>query len=187
MLFCDNDVLFTPRWHELLTGHLLAWPDIGMGGPVSDYVVDAQKVGRPPAAGEELDDYAAAIHAEQRGRHYYSSQLILFFILARREVVEQIGGIDEIYGRWGFEDNDWALRARIAGKLRIARDRFIRHLGSRTAKTANIDYDRLLQENWVVFKKKWGIDPKLPYGTRLSLTTIEARPFDPALHYVKFR
>ncbi len=187
VLFCDNDVLFTPRWHELLVGHLDAWPDIGMVGPVSDYVVDAQKVARPPHPDEALDDYAAAVHAEQRGRHAYTSQLILFFILARREVVERIGGIDEVYGRWGFEDNDWSLRARLAGyRLRIARDCFIRHLGSRTARTANLDYASLLLENWEVFKRKWGLDPALPYGT-LPLEGVLKRAFDPATDFVAFR
>lgn len=188
VLFCDNDVLFTPRWHEILVGHLEAWPDIGMVGPVSDYVVDAQKAARPPAEGEELDAYATALHAELRGRHAYTTQLILYFILARREVIEQIGGIDERFGRWGWEDNDWSLRARIAGwQLRIVQDCFIRHLGSRTSKTASIDYRRLLLENWEVFKRKWGVDPALPYGERLDIQGIVARPFDPALHFVPFR
>lgn len=187
VLFCDNDVLFTPRWHEILVGHLDAWPDIGMVGPVSDYVVDAQKAARVPHADESLDAYAAAVHTEQRGRHAYTSQLILFFILARREVVERIGGIDEVYGRWGFEDNDWSLRARLAGyRLRIARDCFIRHLGSRTSKTANIDYRSLLLENWEVFKRKWGLDPALPYG-KLPLEGVLARGFDPVRDFVPFR
>ncbi|MES2643976.1 MAG: glycosyltransferase [Myxococcota bacterium] len=187
VLFCDNDVLFTPRWQEILVTHLDAWPDIGMVGPVSDYVVDSQKAARLPHAAEALDDYAAALHTEQRGRHAYTSQLILFFILARREVIERIGGIDEVYGRWGFEDNDWSLRARLAGyRLRIARDCFIRHLGSRTSKTANIDYRSLLLENWEVFKRKWGLDPALPYG-KLPLEGVLARGFDPARDFVAFR
>jgi len=188
VLFCDNDVLFTPRWHEILTGHLEAWPDIGMVGPVSDYVVDIQKAARPPAEGESLDAYAEAVHRENRGQHAYTAQLILFFILARRELVERIGGIDEGFGRWGFEDNDWSLRARLAGyQLRIARDCFIRHLGSRTSVSAKIDYNRLLLENWGVFKRKWDIDPELPYGARVDLGAIVARGFDPTRHYVPFR
>lgn len=188
VLFCDNDVLFTPRWHEILGAHLEAWPDIGMVGPVSDYVVDAQKAARPPREGESLDAYAAAVHLENRGRYTRTNQLILFFILARRELIEHIGGIDECFGRWGFEDNDWSLRASLAGyQLRIARDCFIRHLGSRTATSAKIDYNRLLVENWGVFKRKWDLDPALPYGTRLDLNPILARGFDPERHYVPFR
>ena len=188
ILFCDNDVLFTPRWHEILVGHLDAWPDIGMVGPVSDYVVDMQKAARPPREGESLDAYAAAVHLENQGKYSYTTQLILFFILAQREVIEQIGGIDEGFGRWGFEDNDWSLRATIAGyHLRVARDCFIRHLGSQTAVSAKIDYNRLLIENWGVFKRKWDIDPALPYGERFDLNAIVARGFDASRHFVPFR
>ena len=103
-------------------------------------------------------------------------------------MVEQVGGIDESFGRWGFEDNDWALRARIAGwKLRLAQDVFIRHLGSRTARSANLDYGRFLLENWEVFKRKWGLDPALPYGTPIDVDALARQPFDPTRHYVGFR
>jgi len=188
VLFCDNDVVFTPRWHEILVGHLEAWPDIGMVGPVSDYVVDAQKSVQQPVIGGDLDLFATELHEQERGMHAYAPQLILFFILARRELIEQIGGIDERYGRWGWEDNDWSLRAQLAGwKLRIARDCFIRHLGSQTSKSANIDYTQLLLENWEVFKSRWGIDPSLPYGSEYNVAEILGRSFDPAEHYVPFR
>lgn len=180
VLFTDNDVIFTPGWHEHLLAHLHAWPDIGIVGPMSDYVSGGQKSNLLPGPNKSLDDFAKSFHESRAGEHDYTSRLILFFMLCRRELIDQIGGIDERYGRWGFEDDDFSLRARRAGwQLRIAKDCFVRHLGSRTSKTANIDYNKLLLENWEVFKQKWGLDPALPYGTSVDLAPLISRPFDP--------
>lgn len=181
VLFCDNDVIFTPQWRSILLAHLGAWSDVGIVGPMSDYVSGGQKSNLLPGPQASLDAFATTFHGARRGEHAYTSRLILFFMLCRREVIDQIGGIDERYGRWGFEDDDYCIRARRAGwQLRIAKDCFIRHLGSRTAKTANIDYNRLLLENWEVFKQKWALDPALPYGTQIDVAQLLQKPFDPA-------
>ena len=183
--FSDNDVLFTPQWRELLIGHLERWPDIGVVGPKSDYVSGSQKTDQRERAGESLADFARRFTEEHAGTHHYSARLILFFMMCRRELIDRIGGIDPIYGRWGFEDDDFCVRARLSGStLRVADDCFIRHLGSRTSKTANIDYNALLVENFEVFKKKWRLDPSLRYGQRIDMGEVIKRPFDRAQHYV---
>ncbi|MSR75871.1 MAG: glycosyltransferase [Planctomycetes bacterium] len=182
VLFCDNDVIFTPNWREILLAHLGAWKDVGIVGPMSDYVSGGQKSNLLPGKQTTLDAFSTSFHTARKGEHAYTSRLILFFMLCRREVINQIGGIDERYGRWGFEDDDYCIRARRAGwQLRIAKDCFVRHLGSRTSKTANIDYNKLLLENWEVFKRKWNIDPALAYGTQVDLNTLLVKPFDPVL------
>ncbi len=185
ILFCDNDVIFTPNWRSILLGHLGAWKDVGIVGPMSDYVSGGQKSNLLPGPQTTLDAFANTFHNARKGEHGYTSRLILFFMLCRREVIDQIGGIDERYGRWGFEDDDYCIRARRAGwQLRIAKDCFIRHLGSRTSKTANIDYNRLLLDNWEVFKQKWNLDPALPYGAQVDVAKLLQTPFDPALDKV---
>jgi GT2 family glycosyltransferase/tetratricopeptide (TPR) repeat protein len=187
VLLCDNDVLFTPRWLDRLLGHLHAWPDVGMVGPVADYVVPWQKVHRDPAPGDTLDSFAEAIHLENPGQYSDTDQLILFFILARREAIDRIGAIDPRYGRWGYEDNDWTLRCRRAGyRMRIARDCFIMHLGSRTSVTANIDYDALLLENWRIFAARWDLSMDRLAGQDFvqAIQRLAREPFDPARDYV---
>lgn len=186
IVLCDNDVIFTPRWREILLGHLDAWPDIGAVGPMTDYVVGDQKVADPTGCETDLDAYANAYHGARRGQHGYCARLILFFAIYRREVFDRIGGIDTRYGRWGFEDDDLSLRIRRAGyHQRIAQDCFIRHLGSRTASTANLDYQALLLANWEVFKDRWSLDPNLPYGGRWDPGPVLARPWDPTVDVVE--
>ncbi|NRA94614.1 MAG: glycosyltransferase [Planctomycetes bacterium] len=185
IVFSDNDVMFTPRWRELLIAQLESWPDIGIVGPMSDYVSGSQKTEERERKKESLDAFARRFTKEHAGEHLYSRRLILFFMMCRRELIDRIGGIDPIYGRWGYEDDDLCLRTRIAGyEMRVAKDCFIRHLGSRTAKTANLDYDRFLVENFEVYKKKWGLDPTLCYGDSFDIGDVVEQPFDPALHHV---
>lgn len=187
ILFCDNDVLFTPGWRELLCDHLAAWPDVGMVGPSSDYVVATQKATVEPEPGEALDDYAARVTAAMgKGASRWCDQLILFFLLIRRDVIDAIGGIDEDFNPWGFEDNDYCLRARVAGfQPRIALDCFIRHLGSRSAKAAKLDYNALLLRNWETFKRKWDLDPALPYGAAWDGDKLPS--YDRDRHFKAFR
>jgi GT2 family glycosyltransferase/tetratricopeptide (TPR) repeat protein len=187
VLLCDNDVLFTPRWLARMLGHLHAWPDVGMVGPVADYVVPWQKVKRDPSPEDTLESFAESVHVENAGQYSDTDQLILFFILARRETIARIGAIDPRYGKWGYEDNDWTLRARRAGyRMRIARDCFIMHLGSRTSVTANIDYDALLIENWRIFAARWGLTFDRLAGQAFvqAVARLAREPFDPARDYV---
>lgn len=185
IVLCDNDVVFTPGWRPALLAHLQAWPDVGMVGPMSDYVLPPQRVDDPPAP-DAVDAYARERYERLRGQHAYLRRLILYFIALRREVVDEIGGIDLDYGRWGFEDDDLSLRVALAGwRQRLALDVFIRHLGSQTQRTANLTYDRFLLENWEVYKRKWDLDPALPYGTDVDHEAIvAAHRFDPARHRV---
>jgi GT2 family glycosyltransferase len=184
ILFCDNDVVFTPHWRSLMMNHMEAWPDVGVVGPMSDYVVGIQKVSEPPKENEGLNVYAGRFTAEYRGQHQYAMRLILFCMLVRRSVIEKIGGFDQDFGQWGFEDDDFTLRATLAGyQLRVAKDCFIRHIGSQTAHSAKLNYQNLLVRNWGVFKTKWGIE-SVPYGATVSLVDLlKDKHFEQAKHF----
>lgn len=185
ILFCDNDVVFTPGWRELLVGHMARHPDIGIIGPMSDVVAGHQKTQRLPSPNQELDAFARSFTSEFEGQHRYTHRLILFFMLVRREVVDTIGGIDTRYGRWGFEDDDFSIRALQAGyQLCIAKDCFVRHLGSQTAKSAALDYEALLLQNWEVFKTRFGIEQDLAYGEPYDVDAIISQSFDPDAHRI---
>lgn len=186
ILFCDNDVVFTPGWRELLCYHLAAWPDIGLVGPSSNYVVPIQRATLKPEPAESLNDYSARLTASiGRGAHRWSNHLILFFLLVHRDVIDAIGGIDEDFNPWGFEDNDFTLRARVAGfRPRIALDCFIRHLGSRSQQSAKLDYNSLLFRNWQIFKEKWNLPSDLAYGDLSRCDTLPSYSRDQ--HYKDF-
>ncbi len=180
VLFCDNDVVFTPDWRNRLLRHMVAWPDIGIVAPMSDVVTGPQLVkDAPDFESVDLNAWADRFHAEHDGKHSYSLRLVSLCILVRRAVLEQIGGFDERFNPWGFEDDDLSLRTRIAGwALRIANDTFIQHLGSRTAKSASINYNALLLRNWERFKDKYGLPMDREYGSYPAEEMVN-RDFDP--------
>ncbi|MFQ5766694.1 MAG: glycosyltransferase family 2 protein [Acidobacteriota bacterium] len=185
LVFLDNDTRVTPGWLEGLKAHTQVNPRVGLVGPMSNSVSGPQYVDDPAYDPSRLDSYAVEFARCRRGQHHYVERLILFCLYVKREVAEKIGGFDPAFGRWGFEDDDYCLRATIAGfRLRVAGDVFIHHTGSRTAIAAGIDYGHLLRENWSVFKRKWKLNPDLPYGTPYPASRLTAMPFDPRLHAV---
>ena len=81
-----------------------------------------------------------------------------FCVLIRRALLEAIGGLDPRFGRGNFEDDDYALRARLAGyESWIAGDCFVHHDGGRSFAAAGVDLAASLAANWEIFKAKWGL------------------------------
>jgi tetratricopeptide (TPR) repeat protein/GT2 family glycosyltransferase len=75
--------------------------------------------------------------------------------------------LDERFGSGNFEDDDFCIRARLAGfHIRIAQDAFVHHTGSQTFKGAKIDYRQAMLRNWDLFRAKWqmGADVSLEKG-----------------------
>lgn len=105
-------------------------------------------------------------------------------MLIKRAVVERIGGLDPRFGLGNFEDDDFSLRARLAGfESWIAEDCFVHHFGSRTFAGAKINYEESLRKNWSLFKRKWGIPEEVEYGTPYDLSQAIKGGFQPLLHY----
>src|SRR5205823_955848 len=118
-----------------------------------------------------------------------ATRLVGFCLLARREVIEGIGGLDERFGSGNFEDDDFCLRAFCLGfKARIAQDAFVHHAGSQTFRSAKINYQDAMTANWRLFKSKWGIVPDSPIelGYRLPVRLAPGESIKIALPNLAF-
>ena len=105
---------------------------------MGDVVIGPQLTEGPPLG-------LASMHGRRPSRRRagdgaVDQRLILFCMLFRREALEQIGGLDTRFWRWGFEDDD--LSYRLAGRAGHSRSPATAswHLGSRTAPRED-DYD----------------------------------------------
>jgi GT2 family glycosyltransferase len=177
ILFLDNDTVLPPGALRILRSHLDRDLGVGMVGPLSNCAKGRQEV-RPPDYGsvEEMGALAAEIEATAPGAHEDVEKLILFCLLVRREVFETIGGMDARFDPWGYEDDDFTLRAWIVGyRLRIARDAYVHHAGSKTSTAAKIDYRALLARNWSRFKAKWGLPDGLTPEAPLDRAALRQR------------
>lgn len=158
VIFANNDVVLdAPGWLERLCKHFDN-PAVGAVGPTSNYVIGRQHVScNVPHVTEE----------ETR-------TLVGFFFAVRREVVEQIGSLEEQFHAYvpeyaedarrqlslgGADDLDYSKRIRDAGwKLVIARDVFVWHAGSKTFMdvVGKDGYEKQWRLADLAYERKWG-------------------------------
>ncbi|MEQ8833074.1 MAG: glycosyltransferase family 2 protein [Miltoncostaeaceae bacterium] len=184
VMVLNNDTIVTPGWFTAMETALSRDPGLGLVVPCSNHVggpqmVDAIDYATAPST--ELDAYAARRARANAGVGRRVTRVSGLCMAMTRELLDAIGGFDPVFGLGNFEDDDYSLRARIAGfGLWIADDSFIHHFGHRTFKILPDAYQRLLEENAVRFEMKW--DMSLAEDRELERTA--ERSFDPAVHRV---
>ena len=184
----NNDIVVTPGWLDRLTRLAEFDPRIGIVGPMSNRVSGpqlAQGVSYDQDSLRGLDDFAERWAGESERRYETAPRLVGFCMLVKRAVVERIGGFDDGFGIGNYEDDDFCIRAAVAGfRAVIAKDCFVHHFGSRTFSGERINYEALMAENWEVFKQKWGLPADLPLRAPYEIGRLLAHSFDEALHYI---
>jgi GT2 family glycosyltransferase/glycosyltransferase involved in cell wall biosynthesis/Tfp pilus assembly protein PilF len=157
LVLLNNDTVVTDRWLEGMLRVLREHPETGIVGPMSNNVSGPQYAGKVEyrdLAG--LPDFAAHWSQTHQGQSIEIPRAVGFCILLRRALLDRIGGLDESFGSGNFEDDDFCIRARIAGfRVRLAKDVFIHHTGSQTFKSARINYREAMLRNWEIFRTKW--------------------------------
>jgi GT2 family glycosyltransferase/Tfp pilus assembly protein PilF len=164
VLFLNNDTVVTPGWLGNMLRVLQEHPQTGVVGPRSNRVLGKQQVDDVGYKSlDELPAFAVAWAEKQAGQSRVANRVVGFCLLARRELIEAVGGLDEQFGSGNFEDDDFCIRAHLAGfETRIADDAFVHHVGNATFTGAGIDYAKAMQTNWGLFKSKWAIPPETP-------------------------
>jgi GT2 family glycosyltransferase len=169
IVFLDDDVVVTPHWLARLLRHAAVDGRSGCVGPVADRAAHNQQI--PYDGGDDPVRLAEFAQARYRARPFAGvrrNMLASFCLLVRREVIEQIGGFDERFSPWGFEDDDFTVRAALAGfRNRLAQDVFVRHVDYGGAKRRR--HEELLARNWSRFAQKWAGDASLPHGDYASI------------------
>jgi GT2 family glycosyltransferase len=190
VLLLNNDVVVTEGWLAALHAALDSDPAIGIAGPRSNRVAGIQQVddvGYDVETLDGLDAWAATWRAEHAGQLTDSSRLVGFCMLVEREVIDRIGGFDLRYGLGNFEDDDFCLRAVVAGwRCSIAHGSWIHHVGSRTFAGEGIDYRATMAENLRRFASAWRmqadeLDPAT--GAYRPDAIVRRTPFDHSRHY----
>lgn len=171
VLLLNNDTLVTHGWLREMLGICAQHPRTGIVGPRSNRVAGPQLVENPgyrtPA---DLPVFASDWTRRHAGQSRPIARVIGFCLLARKAVIDRIGGLDDRFGTGNFEDDDFCIRARLAGfEARIADGSFVHHVGSQTFQGAGINYRQAMLTNWSLFKAKWGLpaDAPLEKGYRM--------------------
>lgn len=168
ILLLNNDTIVTTGWLRRMLEALHSEENIGLVGPVSNSVSGPQQVETGYGHLNELDGFAWDWGHQYHGQRADIDRLVGFCLLFKREVIDQIGTLDEQFGIGNFEDDDFCRRAREAGyRCVVAVDSFVHHFGSISFKGAGVDFGGLLQENQQKYLKKWQQSGEVP-STALS-------------------
>ncbi len=136
---------------------------IGLVGPISNAVsgVQIDKEAKYNSI-EEMHKYAASVRQKNKNQFSEFPRIAFLCTLIKKEVVKKIGGLDERFSPGNFEDDDFCLRAQLAGyKTVIAKDVFIHHFGSKSFTADGMKkYEERLEINKKIFIEKWGADPE---------------------------
>lgn len=183
VLLLNNDTVVTDGWLTRMLSVFDRFPETGIVGPVTNYISGPQLVaGASYKSLPQMHAFAQrwALEHDKQSMEFF--RVVGFCLLAKRQVIDRIGGLDERFGTGNFEDDDFCLRAAAAGyKARIAQDAFVHHTGSQTFKGAGIDYQQSMERNWKIFKAKWKLSDTLPYGSY----SINLGEFRPDRHYIQ--
>jgi GT2 family glycosyltransferase len=77
-------------------------------------------------------------------------------MLVSPECLDMIGGFDPVFGLGNFEDDDYSLRAKLAGFTTwIVDGAWLFHEGSQTFGQLDINYEQNIQRNMEIFCRKW--------------------------------
>lgn len=188
VLLLDNDTIVTPAWLETLVGHCERIPGIGLIGPTTNFISGKQmRQDVEYSSTREMAEAALLITEQNRNRLESATRLVGFCMLITRAVVDKIGVCDGRFGLYGYEDDDYTHRARLAGfKACVARDVFIHHTGNQGRAGEASDYPALIEEAWEAYRAKWDLPPELTHAAYANDTDryVPTRPFDADLDYI---
>lgn len=162
ILITNNDIIIPEGAVERMVEVLNSDPRIGIVGPVSNSVSGVQlDQNANYKTIEEMHKYAEKVRSEYSGKIVEFPGVAFLCTLIKKEVFEKIGGLDERFTPGNYEDDDFCLRAQMAGfKTVIARDVFIHHFGSKSFKANGEEkYAERLKINEAKFVNKWGATP----------------------------
>lgn len=141
----------------------LAQKESGAVGASSNNVGGKQKIDVIFDTIEEYLQFAETNNIYNPARHQRRLRLIGFAMMIKRQVWNEVGGMDEIYGLGNFEDDDICMKILKKGfKLYFCPDAFIFHFGGASfslfnQKKGEHAYNNLLLHNREIFEKKWRI------------------------------
>lgn len=172
VLLLNNDVILTDGWLSRML--LIAESDkkIGIVGPCTNHASGRQVVVFDGSADDDeaIQKFSKEILQKNAGFWFSVNRIIGFCVLIKREVLFNVGVLDEMFGPGGYEDFDYCMRVKQAGyKIVIAGDTFIYHVGGKGYSANNMNYNVLRTKNIELLIDKWTknvleIMEKLPDG-----------------------
>ena len=158
LILLNSDTIIPTGMLNRIVELMLENSDWGMLGPVTNEAGNEQKIPVQSGNVDEIIDQGLewCRHADN---DYFITDRLDFCCVALRTVdYRRLGGLDEGFGRGYYEDDDFCIRARLAGlKMVMAEEVFICHLSGKSfSKFGNAYVKKLMRANKAKLKKKHG-------------------------------
>ena len=186
VLLLNNDVIVTNNWLSNLLQALYSNPEIGAVGAVTNNCSYGQTIAVQYKSIQEMQRFAKDYNISTAAKWDERLKLVGFCLLIKKEVVEKVGLLDEMFSPGNFEDDDYSVRIRRAGyKLLLCRDTFIYHFGSVSFRDKASEYNQLLQTNAQKFENKWGYSSNYSMMIRQEIINFIDEPRDEAFRVLE--
>lgn len=181
LILLNSDTEVPPGAISRLVELMGAHPDWSMLGPVSNQTGNDQQIHTIGSTVEEILAEGASWCSHSRDCHYPTDILSFFCVAIRRDVYNQLNGLDEAFGLGYYEDTDFNYRAVKAGlQLMITEDVFVYHRGSGSFAKSSATVRKMVKQNKKLFRKKQGHGHNAAHW-RLKNLAVMARYVDPAI------
>ena len=152
----NNDTSVARGWLDEAVKIFEANADVGLINPASN------NLGVNIPQGADIDRFAESLYRES-SKFMELGAAIGFCMFIRREVIDKIGYLDEIFGMGNFEDTDYSRRAVDAGfKCVMAKASYVYHKQSASFKKIRT-FDRDFKRNQDIYNKRWGRARRILY------------------------
>jgi GT2 family glycosyltransferase len=159
LVLLNSDTMAPVGWLSRLARHL-ADPRLGLIGPTTNRTCNEAQITAPYSTYGELLAFARDRAAGHDGQRHPIRMPMMFCVAWRRDVLSEVGLLDERYETGLFEDEDYALRVKAAGyETAWAADAYVHHAyhASIGKLLTSGDYVALFRRNQARFEEKWGI------------------------------
>jgi GT2 family glycosyltransferase len=155
LFLVNNDTVFPDHALDALKRVVSeAPPRVAMIGPVTNSAGNGQRLWKPDASHADWMDIGTQLHANPTYQLMPAYRCDFFCVAIRRDVWNQLGGLDTSFGLGYYEDFDFSLRLSKAGwEQKITEDVFVLHAGSATFKGSK-EAKQLLKNNKKLIQKK---------------------------------
>lgn len=180
ILLLNNDTIVTENWLTNLLTCLYSSEEVGAVGSVTNSCSYGQSIQVPYQSIEEMYQFAAQFNQSSNPELWEERlKLVGYCMLMKKQVLDEVGLLDERFTPGNYEDDDLSLRIKLAGyKLYLCKDTFIHHFGSVSFRKDAEAYNKLLRTNQDKFLEKWGFDPERAIIYNGLVKQIEAAPND---------
>jgi GT2 family glycosyltransferase len=185
----NNDLEFPKGWLTPLIHTLEADKLVGFAAPFLSYAPSVQNLQKAFTSYKDMQNFATDFMSNNAGELFFTDRVIGACLLFRRDLLVSIGGNDFWYGIGNFDDDDWCIRARIAGyKIAVVGGSFVHHIGHASFRLEPVQYHMSLEINAEKFARKWKIPgPVSPTNENTRNDIVKQTKFDRAQHFIPFQ